>query len=395
MSSCLGNTSTRESAVAESRDVVVVGGGVIGCTVARMLSARGASVVVLEREVPGRAATWAAGGMLSPLGEAGETAAFFRLATESLDRYPQFVSELAAQSGIDVEYRPAGKLHVSLGDDGAILRDLYERGRGFGVQLMTGDEARSLEPALGPAVDEALFVGRDHRVNSRLLGVAVWKAAESTGVEVRCDAHVAAIELDDASRFAAVRLTDGSRVTGESVVIAAGAWSGSIQGLPSELPVVPVRGEMMAVQTGNGPHDAHFQRVIHAPGCYLIPREDHRLVVGATSAHVGFEAGPTPAGIAALASAAAAVAPVCSSRPLAETWSGFRPGTPDDLPILGADPLASGVYYSTGHYRNGLLLAPITAEIMAACVLGGTPPVPIGAFGIDRFSSLPGRSDTG
>lgn len=376
-------------AVSDGGDVIVVGGGVIGCSVARLLSARGASVIVLEREVPGRASTWAAGGMLSPLGEAGETPQFLRLATESLDRYPQYVSELAAQSGIDVEYRPVGKLHVSLGDDGEGLHDLYERGHGFGVQLMTGDEARRLEPALGPAVDEALFVGRDHRVNSRLLGVAAWKAAESTGVEVRCDAHVIALDLDGGSRFAAIRLADGTRVDGDAVVIAAGAWSGAIRGLPCELPIVPVRGEMMAVHTGDGPL---IQRVIHAPGCYLIPREDERLVVGATSARVGFEPGPTPAGIASLASAAAAVAPACARLRLAETWAGFRPGTPDDLPILGADPLAGGVYYATGHYRNGLLLAPITAEIIAACVMGAVPPVPIDTFRIDRFSKLAGQS---
>jgi glycine oxidase len=362
-------------------DVVVIGGGVIGCVVARRIAARGATVTLIERDVPGRAATWAAGGMLSPLGEAGDHPAFLDLAVRSLDLYAQFVSELTAQSGIEVEYRPAGKLHVTIGRGHSDLRSLVERGRGFGVQPMTGDEARGLEPALGPAVDAAIFVGRDHRVNNRLLGVAAWKAAEASGVRVHCDSPAASLEID--SRVRSVRLTDGTTIASDSVVLAAGAWSSRIEGLPRPLPVEPVRGQMLSVE---GDRDNPLlERVIHAPGCYLIPREEGHIVIGATSERAGFVPGPTPAGLAALSAAAAAVVPAIAQKRVLETWAGFRPGTPDGLPVLGPDPAVDGLFYATGHYRNGILLAPITAEILAACVAGVASPVPLDPFRPDRF----------
>jgi glycine oxidase len=366
-----------------SPDVVVIGGGVIGCVVARQIAANGVAVTLLERDVPGRAATWAAGGMLSPLGEAGDDPAFLDLAVHSLDRYPQFVSEVTAQSGIGVEYMPAGKLHIAFGVGHADLRDLLERGHGFGVQSLTGDEARALEPSLGPDIDAALLVGRDHRVNNRLLGVAAWKAAEATGVRVLCDS--AAVSLNVDTRFRSVRLADGTTIAADAVVIAAGAWSGRITGLPRALPIEPVRGQMLAVAPATGAPP--LERTIHAPGCYLIPREEGSIVIGATSERAGFEPGPTPGGITGLALAAFSTVPAIANGRMIETWSGFRPGTPDGLPVLGPDPDIEGVFYATGHYRNGILLAPITAEILSACVAGEAPPVPIGPFRPDRFVS--------
>lgn len=367
-----------------SADVLVAGGGVIGCAVARQIAARGASVMLLERDVPGRASTWAAGGMLSPLGEAGDHPAFFSLAVASLDRYPQFVSELTAQSGIDVEFRPAGKLHVTTGGGHADLDDLVARGAHFGVQALSGEEARVLEPSLGPAVERAVYVGRDHRVNNRLLGVAAWKAAEATGVNVLCDSPVAALDIAD-GRFRALMLEDGTRLTGGAIVLAAGAWSGRILELPRRLPVEPVRGQMLAVATpAEGPL---FERTIHAPGCYLIPREDGQTVIGATAERVGFEPGPTAAGIAGLAQAAIAVAPSIADLRVLESWSGFRPGTPDGLPVLGPDPAVRGLFYATGHFRNGVLLAPITAELLSAAVAGETASIDLDPFRPDRFGN--------
>jgi glycine oxidase len=362
-------------------DVVVIGGGVIGCAVARQIAARGATVELVERDVPGRAATWAAGGMLSPLGEAGDHPAFLDLAAQSLDRYAQFVSELAAQTGIDVEYMPAGKLHVMTGGSRAELDSLIERGSGFGVHAMTGAEARSLEPALGPAVNGAVFVGRDHRVNNRLLGVAAWKAAEAGGVRVRCDSPAASLDLEDRS----VHLADGTTIATQTIVIAAGAWSAGVEGLPRTLPVEPVRGQMLAVEGDR--ETPLLERVIHAPGCYLIPREEGHIVIGATSERAGFAPGPTPAGLAALSAAAAAVVPAIAERRVLETWSGFRPGTPDGLPVLGPEPQTDALFYATGHYRNGILLAPITAEILAACIAGEPSPVPLEPFRPDRFEA--------
>lgn len=178
-------------------------------------------------------------------------------------------------------------------------------------------------------------------------------------------------------------MADGTSIEAAKVVIAAGAWSGQLDGLPRRLPVQPVRGQMLAVaRPDEGPL---LERVIHAPGCYLIPREDGHTVIGATSERVDFEPGPTPAGIASLAEAAAVAVPAVADLRVLETWSGFRPGTPDGLPVLGADPDVEGVFYATGHYRNGILLAPITAEILTACVTAGAPPLSIDRFRPDRF----------
>lgn len=372
--------------MAGSPDLIVVGGGLIGCTVALRMALRGATVTVIERGEPCRAATWAAGGMLSPFGEAGDNAAFLDLAVSSLDLYPDFVADLMSRSGTDVGYRTTGKLQVSLGGHADVLREMAARGHAFDISELTGEDTRALEPALSAAVDGAILIGRDHRVDNRLLGDAVRAATGTAGIRVLRHAMVTSIDIDRAAgRFRAVRLANGSVMEAETIVIAAGAWSGAIAGLPRRLPVQPVRGQMLAVA---GPVEAPLlYHVVHSPGCYLIPRQDGRIVVGATAEHVGFEPGPTPAGIAGLTHAAAAVVPGIANLPLTETWAGFRPGTPDDLPILGPDPEIRGVVYATGHYRNGILLAPITARIVEACVIGGTPPVRMEAFRPDRFGS--------
>jgi glycine oxidase len=364
-------------------DVLVIGGGVIGCAIAWELALRGRAVTVIERDVPGRGATWAAGGMLSPLSEAAHAEPFFHLAVESLDRWPAFATRIARTVGIDVEYRPSGKLHVAFtAGETAMLHEMRMRGAGFGVQLLGGDEARALEPALSSAVRGALLVGRDHRVNTRVLGEALWKCAESAGVTFRLGSAARRI-YTEAGRVSGVDLENGTRCDCGKLVIAAGAWSSQLEGLPRSLPVHPVRGQMFAVEPGNG--NVRLEHVIEAPGCYLIPRESGRIVVGATSERVGFEPGPTVAGIAPLMHAAVRALPALGTMPLAETWAGFRPASPDDLPVMGADPEMSGVYYATGHYRNGVLLAPITAEILTSLLTGVAPLLPIDAFRADRF----------
>ncbi len=368
-----------------THDVVVIGGGVIGCAVARAIAMRGRGVMVLERAVPGREATWAAGGMLSPLSETLHAHAFFQLSVASLDRYAAFVAALASESGIDVEYRPAGKLHVAFtAHEHARLAALVELGHDFGVQPLSPADARRLVPQLSPDIAGGVFVGRDHRVDNRLLGAAVWKAAEARGVHFRLDSEVTRLAMGrgSAPRVEAVQLRDGSTVAADSVVIAAGAWSGALAGLPVPLPVQPVRGQMFAV---DGSADLPLAYVVEAPGCYVIPREDGRLVVGATAERVGFATGPTPAGVAHLMTAATRVLPALGDLPLIETWSGFRPGTPDDLPVLGRDPVVHGLFYATGHYRNGILLAPVTADILAALIMEEEPPVAIAAFRPGRW----------
>jgi glycine oxidase len=369
-------------------DVVVVGAGVIGCAVARELARRGASVQVIERDSPGRRATWAAAGMLSPLGEAGGGGPFLELADESLTRFAAFANALHEESGIDVEYRAAGKLHVAFEDavdlhalatDPAAVR--------FDVNLLAPSAVRELEPALSSEISAALLVKRDHRVNNRLLAQALLASAVGSGVKFRTANPVAAL-LAQQGHVTGVRLASGEQVEASNVVLAAGAWSGQIEGLPRTLPVRPVKGQMFAVDSRARSTDEpvlRLRHVIHAPDCYIIPRDDGRILVGATVEEVGFRKGPTPRGIATLMAAAARAVPGIADLPLVETWAGFRPGTPDRLPIIGEEPALTGLTYATGHFRNGILLAPVTAWCVAELITRGRCDMDIRPFGIERF----------
>jgi glycine oxidase len=362
----------------------VAGGGVIGCAVALELARRGAGVTVVERGTPGRAATWAAAGMLSPLGPPGP---FRDLAAAAFARYPTFVERLTTDTGIDLDYAVAGKLHVAFdAEDLDALHELANTGATFGARVVGAADAQALEPSLHPDVVGGLLVASDGRVDNRRLGEAAHYAARASGVmfitgsvrEVRAERR--------GERISGVRLEDGTVLPAGSVVISAGAWSGTIHGLPYPLPVRPVRGQMLAIATV-APDAPRLDRTIESARCYLVPRKDGRLLVGATVEETGFQPGPTLAGIAQLAAAAAEAVPALVDLPLLETWSGFRPGTADTYPIIGEDPELPGLFYATGHYRNGILLAPVTAEVIADLVTGTPPAMDVRAFGRERFQN--------
>ena len=362
-------------------DVIVVGGGIIGLATARALARRGAGVLVLEGSLPQRGATWAAGGMLSPLPESSSPE-FLALAAASLDRYPAFVASLEAESGLDVGYRRSGKLHVGFGPADAPLLDRLLRSphaADFGVRPVGAAAARALEPVLAPAITGGVLVERDHHVDNRALAEAAATAARGAGVELR-HAQASGMAIR-AGRMAGVRLQDGATLHADAVVVAAGSRSGELRFLPRPLPTRPVRGEMVALRAPAPP----LERVVVTPRCYLIPRPDGRVVVGATEEDVGYAPGPTAAGIGALLAAAVEAAPAFAHLPVEETWAGYRPGTPDQLPFLGLDPEVEGLAYATGHYRNGILLAPVTAAAVVAVFTGEEPPVPLDAFRPERF----------
>lgn len=371
-------------------DVAIVGAGVIGCAIARELCGRGLRVIVVERDSPGRQASWAAAGMLSPFGGATESEPFLELADESLRRYASFVNALRDETGIDVEYRTNGRLHVSLGHADIELLEILAEGPGaarFDVIHMDGDAARRLEPALSMHVAAALLIGRDHRVNNRLLTQALVASAAAAGADLRKERTVTAVVARDGA-VTGLHLSSGEQIEAAHIVIAAGAWSGGIGGLPRDLPVRPVRGQMFAVDASASSDRAApvVRHVVYARACYIVPRDDGRLLIGATIEDVGFDDGPTPGGIGSLMAAAAEVIPLIEDLTLIETWSGFRPATPDDLPIIGPDPDLRGLTYATGHFRNGILLAPVTAAIIAALVAGEPPPVALDAFSVSRFA---------
>lgn len=372
-------------------DVIIVGAGVIGCAIARELARRGQSVLVVERDSPGRRATWAAAGMLSPLGESGGGGPFLELADESLTRFGAFAEALQQEGGIDVEYRTTGKLHVAFPGEDAELHTLATdpAAARFDATLLDATAVRELEPALAEDIGSALLVQRDHRVNNRLLAQALLAAAVAAGAKFRTANPVAGL-LTERGEVRGVRLASGEQLHAGHVVLAAGAWSGEMTGLPAALPVRPVKGQMYAVDSRVRSPDRpsiHLRHVIYGPSCYIIPRDDGRILVGATVEDVGFQKGPTPRGIATLMAAAARVVPGLADLPLVETWAGFRPATPDNMPILGREPALRGLLYATGHYRNGILLAPVTAHCIAELVVHGRSDVDISAFGVERFRS--------
>ena len=364
-------------------DVVVVGGGVIGCAVARHAARGGASVVVVERGRPGAEASSAAAGMLSPLAEADRPGVFLDLLLRARAAFPDMVAALREETGIDAGYSGAGTLYLALReeDEGELEHRLaWQSAAGLGVERLSAEEARRLEPAVSPAVRWALRFPGDHQVENRALSLALWSAAARAGAEFRLGREAVAV-LRQGERVVGVELPDGERIAAGAVVVAGGAWAGRLGGLPRALPVFPVHGQLLALESV----PPVFRHVVDSPRCYLVPRSDGRVIAGATAERVGFRKSVTPAGMRRLIDGALEIAPVLENAPLAETWSGLRPGTPDSLPILGADPCVPNLFYATGHFRNGILLAPLTGEAIGEMLLGRPPAADLEPFGIARF----------
>jgi glycine oxidase len=364
-------------------DVAVVGGGVIGLAVARRAALGGLSVVVLERGQPAMEASWAAAGMLSPLAEANGPGPFLDLLLAARRTYPAFAAALREETGEDVGYSDAGTLFLSLREeDDAELehRFAWQSAAGLCVGRLSADEAREMEPAINPGVRFALRFPGDHQVDSRALGAALRTAAARAGADVRTGADVVRVQRDG-DRATGVALADGSRVDAGAVVIAGGSWAGRIEGLPRPIPVEPVHGQLLAMDTA----PPLFRHVVDSPRCYLVPRASGRVIAGATSERVGWRKALTPSGLRRLLDGAVEIAPSLDNAPLAETWSGLRPGTPDGLPILGADPDVPNLLYAAGHFRNGILLTPLTADAVGALLLSEPPAVDLAPYSISRF----------
>ncbi len=365
---------------AEPARVVIVGGGVIGCAIAFELAGRGHSVTVVERDLPGRAATWAAAGMLSPLGESPPNSTFATLARASLTAYPRFLRDVTRETGLAVEFNAPGKLEVAF--DQAEAERLHALYVDNGLSFITPATALSLEPMLKRGIVGAVDFPGDALIDTRALGHALWQACEKRGVVFHLGETVEAVRSSGAIATGVTTTTGDINAT--AVVIAAGAWSADIEGLPLRLPVMPVRGQMIALRCSTLP----FQRLLQSERCYMIPRADGRVLVGATVERVGFDPRTTAAGLHGLLDAAIELVPALATAELNEFWTGFRPGTPDDLPILGADSSIAGLYYATGHYRNGILLAPITSRVIADLVEMKTPSFPLAEFRAERFRAV-------
>jgi glycine oxidase len=366
-----------------TQSVVVVGGGIIGCAIAYELAKVGCAVTLLERGLPGAEASSAAAGLLAPVGESRQPGPFQELALKSWRLYPAVVAELREQTGVDVEHMTAGTLYPILhrtGPDVVRERTTWPLAREFGVRMVEAAELAGLEPALSKEVRWALFVQGDHWVNNQRLVAAYATAAARRGATLRNGTEASRI-LVEGGRARGV-IADGERIAGDWVILAAGAWSGTLAGPGGvRLPVAPVRGQMFAVNNVP-PLLAH---AVHAEKVYLVPRPSGELLVGATVEHAGFLRAVTPDGIGGLIAAATELVPELGQRPIVRSWCGFRPWAPDGLPILGPWPDVEGLLVATGHYRNGILLAPVTAAALAECVLTGRAPAMLGPFLPDRF----------
>jgi glycine oxidase len=375
-----------------SPDVVVVGGGAVGLAVGWRTARRGLRVVVLDRSIPGGATSRVAAGMIAPIAEAAPTEpAMLALASESARRYPAFVAELLATGAPDPGYLHCGTLLVARDADEAAALDrelAFRRSLELPVRRLRMSEARALEPALAPTLRLGLEIPDDHAIDPRALVRALAHALVHDGGELR--PHTGVTELVCASdRVRGVRLATGELLEAEHVVVAAGPWSGALEGLPeaARVPLRPVKGQILGLRDPNGP--GLLERVIRMQPGYLVPRGDGRYVLGATVEERGFDTTVTAGGVFELLRDAIELVPGVGEFAVEELMAGIRPGTPDNAPVIGAGVLG-GLHWATGHYRHGILLAPITGELIAAGLDGETLPALAEPFAPSRFAAVAG-----
>lgn len=375
-------------------DVLVVGGGIIGLVTAWRAAQRGLSVAVVDPE-PGGGAAQVAAGMLAAVTELhyGEQT-LLGLNLASAKRYPEFARELTEASGRDLGYRACGTLAVALdSDDRAHLRELHalQRQSGLESEWLSGRECRRLEPMLAPSVRGGLRVDGDHQVDPRRLAAALLVACERAGVVFhRAWAERLTVIRD---RATGIVLADGTALEADRTVLAAGSLSGRLTGVPEGVlpPVRPVKGQVLrlTVPERYAPFLSRTVRaVVRGSQVYLVPRENGELVVGATSEELGWDTTVTAGGVYELLRDAHELVPGITELPLTETRAGLRPGSPDNAPMLGPTALP-GLQLATGHYRNGVLLTPVTGDVMAHALATGELPDEARAFTPRRFATTP------
>lgn len=361
-------------------DILVIGAGVVGCAVGYELAARGARVRIFDMRDIGQGASRASAGVLCPHIE-GHAAALLQLGVRSLALYDAFVARVASDAHIPVEYQRTGTLEVALTDeDAARLRTVASRHAAAGLehQYLDGRAARALEPALSAQTAGALLVPSHGYVAVPALNAALAAAAQVRGATLERARPVQRIARGGSRTV--VTTSDGD-VEADAVVIAAGSWSGAIEGQPAAVPVKPIRGQLLHLEFEAAP----VSRVIWGADCYLVPWRDGSLLVGATSEDVGFDERATVAGVHDLLDSACELLPPTWAAQFAGVRVGLRPATPDGLPVIGPSSSQPGLFYATGHFRNGVLLAPLTAQLLADLVLEGRTAPELGVTTPERF----------
>jgi glycine oxidase len=371
-------------------DVAIIGGGIIGSSIAFELAVEKLDVVLLDREEPGRGASWAAAGMLSPGPDSAEALPLVPLAKESLQLYPQFIGRIEEASEPFMHFASNGALQIFSGPLAEIDRDKmvsdFQR-LGIEIESVSLETARKLESSINPSAQAAAWLPRESTVDPRSLMDSILAALRRRNVEIRAGCSVTSISHQGASCTGVT--AGGEEVKAKFVIVAAGCHSASLPGknvvvndwLSRYAPTRPVRGQMLALHS----NEIRLHRVLRSDRGYLVPRHEGRIVAGSTLEDVGFDKGLTAGGIRKILDAAIELAPKIADAQIVETWAGLRPGSPDNLPIIGPTDI-EGLFIATGHYRNGILLAPVTAKIVRDWVRRGQMPAFTEIFSPLRFT---------
>jgi glycine oxidase len=378
-----------DKSLTSQTDVLILGGGIIGLSIARGLHKLGVNdITVVERGTWGQGATWAAAGMLTPQAETNEVGPFFDLCSRSRDMYPAFAEALLEETGVDVELDRTGTLCLSLNGEGAdelLSRYEWQREAGLAVESLSTDEIRAIEPELSPLVDLGLYFPNDWQVENRKLATALRKYAELNSIRLLENTAAETLTIEKG------RVTGAATVVGailaDTTIVATGAWTSFIKLGDGRMPltVEPVRGQMVSLTAARRP----LRHVINTHRGYLVPRRDGRILSGSTSERVGFEIANTDNAIEALTKLANDILPN-SGLQVSDRWAGLRPCARDGLPVIGGISGLEGVTIATGHYRNGILLAPVTAKIVAENIVNGREDDVFSTFGPQRFTMAAG-----
>jgi glycine oxidase len=374
---------------ASQADVVVVGGGVIGLATAWVLADEGRQVVLLDRGEPGRAASWAGAGILAPGAKRMPAEPMAALRSLSARVYPEWAERLKAETGLDTGYRRCGGLEIAWDEAGARALEakaqLWEQ-EGVAHGRLVDREIQAVEPAVSPHILMAYHLpGRAQVRNPRLLK-ALQMACQARGVDLRPSQAVLGLEVAG-ERAVGVR-TVGGPIAADSVVLAAGAWSGSLLPDSGMCPTPPVKGQMVLLRAGR----PLLRGIVEDGLRYLVPRDDGRVLAGATEEDAGFDTRTTPGAVRDLIDLALRICPALGEAEFERAWAGLRPGSLDHLPYVGPVPGVEGLFLAAGHRRIGLQTAPGTALVMADLIAGRTPRVPIDALRPGRSPAQPGPS---